>query len=88
MVKIISQFCYAADTKVKGFKESVIQNIKFAELGENVLLNMSFTIVNISPSASGKVAITVKVGELLCQEIRDANFMFALKKRSHTIKYF
>ena len=38
-------------------------------------------IVNISPSASGKVAITVKVGELLCQEIRDANFMFALKKR-------
>ena len=45
MVNIISQLCYTADTKVKGFKESVIQNIKFAELGENVLLNMSFTYI-------------------------------------------
>jgi hypothetical protein len=39
-------------------------------------------IVGVSLSASDKVATTVKVGELLCQEIRDANFMFALKKRS------
>ena len=45
-------------------------------------------IVEASPSASGKVSITVKVGELLCQEIRDASFMSALKKRYHTIKYF
>jgi hypothetical protein len=35
-------------------------------------------IVDASFSASGKVAITVKVGELLCQEIRDASFMSAL----------
>ena len=45
-------------------------------------------IVDASFSASGKVAITVKVGELLCQKISDASFMSALKKRYHTIKYF
>ena len=37
--------------------------------------------VNASASASHAVAINVKVGELLCQEIRDASFMLALKKR-------
>jgi hypothetical protein len=45
-------------------------------------------IVDASFSASGKVAITVKVGELLCQNISDASFMSGLKKRYHTIKYF
>jgi hypothetical protein len=46
------------------------------------------SIIGIIFRASNKVAITVKVGELLCQEIRDANFMSALKERYHTIKYF
>jgi hypothetical protein len=43
---------------------------------------------SIMLSAFNKDTITVNIGELLYQEIQDANFMSALKGRYHTIKYF
>jgi hypothetical protein len=35
-----------------------------------------------------KVKINVKLGKLIGEEIGDTNFVNALKKRYHTIKYF
>jgi hypothetical protein len=45
-------------------------------------------IIDASVSANDKVEMSVKLGDLLCGEIRDISFVNAVMKRYHTIKYF
>jgi hypothetical protein len=45
-------------------------------------------IIDASVSANDKVEMSVKLGNLLCEEIGDTSFVNALMKRYHTIKYF